>query len=148
MIKRRKIKHDIEPLIPKLKEKLEKEKDIIFAYLFGSHATGKATPLSDVDIALYLDEESVTPDRKLELIELIMDVLNTDEVDLVILNKASPSIIHSVVKTGKLLFSKDEKLRITFIARALKEYMEMHYYRERYFKKMKERIREGRFGSE
>jgi len=47
MIKRKKIEHDIESLIPLLVERLQKEKDAIFAHLFGSHARGKATALSD-----------------------------------------------------------------------------------------------------
>ena len=146
MIRRKKIEHDIESLIPLLAERLQKEKDVIFAYLFGSRARGKATALSDVDIALFLEETAISPDRKLELIELLMDVLKTDEIDLVILNDATPSIVHSVVRDGKLLFSRDEKRRIEFIARAQKEYMDMEYYWRKYFSKLKGRIKEGKFG--
>jgi len=47
MIRRKKIEHDIESLIPLLVERLQKEKDVIFAYLFGSRARGEATALSD-----------------------------------------------------------------------------------------------------
>ena len=119
---------------------------MIFAYLFGSRARGKATALSDIDIALFLEETAISPDRKLELIELLMDVLKTDEIDLVILNDATPSIVHSVVRDGKLLFSRDEKRRIEFIARAQKEYMDMEYYWRKYFSKLKGRIKEGKFG--
>ena len=146
MIKRKKIEHDIESLIPLLVKRLQKEKDVIFAYIFGSRARGKATALSDVDIALFVDKASFSPDRKLELIELLIDLLKTDEIDLVILNDAAPSIVHSVVKDGRLLFSRDEKRRVKFIAQAQKEYMDMEYYRRKYFNKLKERIKEGKFG--
>lgn len=43
-----------------LKQALASEEAVVFAYLFGSHATGEVTPLSDVDIAIY-------PSRKLHL---------------------------------------------------------------------------------
>ena len=39
-----------------LKKGLEKERDILFAYIFGSRATGKVHPESDLDIAVYLKE--------------------------------------------------------------------------------------------
>jgi predicted nucleotidyltransferase len=36
-----------------LKNYFQKRKDIAFAFLYGSQAKGNATPLSDVDIAVY-----------------------------------------------------------------------------------------------
>lgn len=146
MIKKKKIKHDIYQLLPKLKEKLEKEEDIIFVYIFGSYGKGKIFPLSDVDIALYLKENGDLFERKVELMSIISEVLKTDEIDLVILNYAPCSIIHSVFKTGKLLFSKDEGKRISFLSRNLKEYMDFSYHREKVWDGMRKRIKEGKFG--
>ena len=39
-----------------LKKGLEKERDILFAYIFGSRATGKVHPESDLDIVVYFKE--------------------------------------------------------------------------------------------
>ena len=36
------------------REYIRSREDVVFAYLFGSTATGEATPLSDVDIAVYV----------------------------------------------------------------------------------------------
>ncbi|HHJ07268.1 MAG TPA: nucleotidyltransferase domain-containing protein [Anaerolineae bacterium] len=36
------------------------DENVKFAYLFGSQAAGKAAPLSDVDIAVYLDDKANT----------------------------------------------------------------------------------------
>ncbi|GAI74798.1 unnamed protein product, partial [marine sediment metagenome] len=36
-----------------LKKYFIKREDIAFAFLYGSHATGKASKLSDIDIAVY-----------------------------------------------------------------------------------------------
>ncbi len=56
MIKKKKITHNLFPLLEELKGKLEKDNDIIFCYIFGSYATGKIKPLSDIDFAFYLKE--------------------------------------------------------------------------------------------
>ncbi|WP_041595758.1 nucleotidyltransferase domain-containing protein [Halanaerobium hydrogeniformans] len=42
--------------IEKLKEILLKRKEIIFAYLFGSFAENKENSLSDIDLAVYIDQ--------------------------------------------------------------------------------------------
>jgi predicted nucleotidyltransferase len=50
----------------KIEQKLKKYfagKDYIaFAYLFGSMARGKFTPLSDIDIAVYIDQTKTAED--------------------------------------------------------------------------------------
>lgn len=85
-------------------------------------------------------------ERKLELISLISAVLKTREIDLVVLNEASPSLVRSVMNTGKLLFSKDEEKRITFLSKNLKEYIDFSFHRKRVWDAMKKRIKEGKFG--
>jgi len=146
MIKRKTINHDLKKLFPKLKERLLKEKDIVFCYIFGSYGRGKISPLSDIDIAIYLDTKRNLFERKNEILNILSNIFKTDEIDLVILNESPPSLIYSVFNTGKLFFSKNELLRIKFFAKNLKEYMEMDYYRKRFWNSMKKRIREGKFG--
>lgn len=151
MIKRKTILHDVKKLFPILKNKLLAERDIVFVYIFGSYGINKIGPLSDVDIALYLDENEPLNnsegyfDRKIELNLLITEILKTDEVDIVILNEASPELIFNVLKTGYLLFSKDENKRFEFEARAMKNYQDFKYHREKmikaYFDKIKSEIR-------
>jgi hypothetical protein len=137
MIKIKPISHDIRKLFPKLREELSKERDIVFVYIFGSYGTNRVGPLSDVDIAVYLDEkDNVTGsknyfDRKIELNLLITEVLKTDEVDLVILNETSPEFAFNVLKTGYLLFSKDERKRIAFETHTMKLYQDFKFHRDR-----------------
>lgn len=146
MIRKEKVEHDIFELIPELKKTLKKENDIICAYIFGSYGKGTQSKLSDVDIGIFLREKGDFFERKLELISLISKILKTHEIDFVILSQASPSLIHSLMNTGKLLFSKDENKRINLFNRNLKEYLDFAYYRERIWKAMGKRIKEGRFG--
>ncbi len=54
MIKFRPILSNRLMIINEVKKVIEAEDNIIFAYLFGSMASGSQTNLSDVDIAIYL----------------------------------------------------------------------------------------------
>ena len=129
-----------------LQKVLLKDKDIIFAYLFGSFATGRIHPQSDVDVAVYLKEGIDFLDKKLGLIDLISGLTKKEWVDVVILNRANAFLVHSVLTTGKLLFSRDEGLRIEFEVKNVKEYLDYRYYLERHWKAMSRRIKEGGFG--
>lgn len=88
------------------------------AYLFGSAATGKTTPLSDVDIALVLLDEKVDPGKlllmELQLEEEISRHCEIEEVDVRIINAAPLMIRGEVVTHGILLYSPDEDFRIQF----------------------------------
>ena len=129
-----------------LKKGLLQEEDIIFAYLFGSYAKGRPHKNSDIDVAVYLKEPVDFLNRKLELIDLISGITKKNEVDLVILNQAKPFVVYLILKTGKLLFSKDEELRISFEVKNINEYLDLTYYLDRHWEAMKRKVEENRFG--
>ena len=103
---------------------LKNEERILVAYLFGSYARKIQTSQSDVDIAVLL---SSVPENILEyylyLTNRLAKVLESD-VDLIILNAASPLLKYQVIKYGKLLYSRKEEARVTFEARAQSEYLD------------------------
>ncbi len=78
----------------KLVEFLKKQKYIKLAYLFGSYAKGEEGLLSDVDIAIFLDEKLNKSERfnlKLKLISKISAILGikeADKLDVVVMNDA------------------------------------------------------------
>ena len=146
MIKRKKIDIDIYKYLPVLEEKLKEDKDIIFVYIFGGYGKGNASPLSDFDIGIYIEENLDTFEKKIYLNSVITSILKTDEVDIVILNNAPCVLVYNILKTGKLLFSKDEKKRIGFVVKNIKEYFEMQYYLKIFREDMFKRIEEGRYG--
>ena len=93
-------------MIEKLKEYFKKRKEIAFAFLFGSYSKGYATPLSDIDIAVYFfpkrrhpieyEEEVEYPEED----EILTDLtrLLKREVELLVLNRASPSVAASAIR--------------------------------------------------
>jgi len=94
-------------------EQLFTAHDVVLAYLFGSQAEGKAGPLSDVDIAVLLGPEV---DREqwfqaqLDLIGELMSLFHRNDVDVVILNEATPLLAYQVVRYGQVIY-EDETSR-------------------------------------
>jgi len=91
-------------LANKLKEALP---EIYFAYLFGSSFEGKIKNSSDVDLAVYLDDQ-VCPDLILRIVEPV-ESLTHATCDLTILNTASEILRFEALK-GRLLFVRDDKI--------------------------------------
>lgn len=143
MIKRIPITHDLKKIFPSLAKQLTKEEDILFAYISGSYGRGKEGPLSDIDIAVYLAENTEEYfARKIALNNLITEVLKTDEVDIIILNEVNQEIAFNLIRDGTLLFSKDEAKRIAFEVKIMRGYQDFGYYREKLIKEYVKRIKE------
>ena len=146
MIRYKKIGHNIYPLLELLQKSLSLDEEIVFAYVFGSYGLERPDPLSDVDIALYLVSAERIWKKKMKLIGDITAILKTDEVDLVILNEAPLSLCYQVLRTGKLLFSKNEPSRINFINNVYDMYCDTEPLRQSAQENLLARIQEGRFG--
>lgn len=118
------------------------------AYLFGSQATGAPGPLSDVDVAVALTAHSgeATPDVRADILAVAIDALGTDEVDLVLLDRAPPLLRHRVLKDGVLLVDRDPRARVRFETRALLDYLDTAPLREILAAGRRGRLAEGRFG--
>lgn len=95
-------------------------KGVVSAYLFGSHAEGRAHRESDVDIGVVLDREKYVTarerfDARLDLIGAIGGVLGRHDVDLVVLNDAPPELGARIVTEGKRIFCSNEELEHAFV---------------------------------
>ncbi|MGC8977244.1 MAG: type VII toxin-antitoxin system MntA family adenylyltransferase antitoxin [Candidatus Ratteibacteria bacterium] len=147
MIREKKIRHNLIPLLRKFKEKIKKDNDIIFVYIFGSYATENTSSLSDIDLAFYIKEGVDYFEKKLEILSIVEDVLKTDEVDIVILNDISPSFFKEIFNKKNILLDKDKNKRIEFELRKLKEFFDTERLREISEKSLIERIKEGKYGT-
>jgi predicted nucleotidyltransferase len=85
---------------------------IVSAYLFGSVAEGRAHRESDVDVGVLLDR-AVFPSAeermevRISLGSELVDVLDTNDVDLVILNDAPPELGRAIVTRGRQVYCAD-----------------------------------------
>ena len=87
----------------------KKNREIKLVYLFGSHAKGTAGPLSDYDIAVYIDSYDTQKliSLKFALIREVTAILKTDAVDIVILNTCEqPELKYAIITEGILLYEK------------------------------------------
>lgn len=111
-----------EKLIEALTEHLKAHPAIEFAVLFGSQAQGKAKSESDLDIAIYLNR-TLSLEEYLTL-NLQLEEISGREVDLIILNEASPLLKHQVMKNRKVLFIRNFDLYADFREKTIDEYQE------------------------
>jgi len=124
MIKQNKLAIDISSRLNLLKPLLSGDSRIIFAYIFGGLATGNQRPLSDIDIAVYLDSCVDKAEAKLDIIGRLSDTLKTDEIDLVILNDAPISLVGRILKKKRLIADRQPFIRHRFESLALREFFD------------------------
>lgn len=115
---------------------LEKEPDIVFAYLFGSYAKGIQDEKSDIDIAIYLKDEKLLEKDPLYpsriAIKIERGLAGKKTLDVRVLNGSTLRFKNQVLRHGKLLFSRDEKKRIEFETSSLDQYFDFKPHLERY----------------
>ncbi len=102
--------------------------EIKLVYFFGSKAEGKGGILSDFDFAFYIDEKDHKKlyELKLSLINRLSLLLNTDNVDVVILNLIdSPEMKYNIIKNGKLILER-EPFKVLIEPKILNEYFDFH----------------------
>jgi len=121
--------------------------EVILVYIFGSQVKGNFSSLSDVDIALYLDEKLNKKERfdlRLRLIVKVCDILSYRRVDLIILNDAPLRLYYNIIKEGVILYSRDELKRIHSEVKIMSNYLDQKYYQNRHNEILLEQIkREG-----
>jgi predicted nucleotidyltransferase len=121
---------------------LEKDKRVKFAYLFGSRARGQAGPLSDTDVAVYLDRRIKLGDYRLKLMERLAKILKSDHLDLVVLNQAPPLLRHEIIKYG-LLLKDDAFRRIPFEVETIRDCLDTAHLRQGQRDALVENIKKG-----
>lgn len=102
---------------------------IAAAYQFGSTIRGQAGPLSDLDIAIVVDEEHAPSPVNLLRLELLLAHelqrhLNVREVDLITLNHQRLFLQHTVLRTGRLIYEASPKYRIRFMQKVIQAYLD------------------------
>jgi len=109
----------------RLAQALERRPEILEAYLFGSQATGRAQAHSDVDVAVYLDQRRVQPTTYGYAADLgaeLMSALRNNNVDIVVLNQATPLLYHRVLRDGRRILARDLRATTTREGYALSRY--------------------------
>jgi predicted nucleotidyltransferase len=105
----------------------------IAVYLFGSVGRGEARPDSDVDVGiLFAAEPPATLDAPQFAVEAELERLLGCPVQVVALNRASPDLVHRVLRDGRVVLDGDRSARIRFEVRSRNEYFDMAPIRRLY----------------
>lgn len=99
---------------------LDSESQVSLAYLFGSRAGGAIGPLSDYDLGVLVERPS--DELRHRLSHNVCRALDTDRVDLVLLNKAPVELAYAIIAQGRLLYQRSLAARVEFEARVLSRY--------------------------
>ncbi len=124
MIRRKPLPPDVRERLESLGPALGRCRGVVFAYLFGSAARGELGPLSDVDVAVYLEPGADPSEGLLEAIGSATDHLGTDEVDVVLLNTAPTALIGRCLLSRRVLVDHDPFLRQRFESAELRKFFD------------------------
>lgn len=97
-------------LAKRIAEILTPRAEVLDAYLFGSCATGRSQPHSDIDVGVYVDKQRIGESDygyQAELTAALMSGLDTNRIDVVILNAAPPVLYHRVLRDGVRIVARD-----------------------------------------
>jgi predicted nucleotidyltransferase len=125
---------------------LAKRPEVQAGYVFGSVATGRTRPDSDVDVAVLLDDARIRSARRLRFrLALMTDLgaaLHRPDVEVVILNDASPLLAHRVLSRGRLVFERSRRARVRFQVHTAARYLDLVPMYETFIRYTKKRARE------
>ena len=121
--------------LQKTSETAFKDSPVLFAYLYGSHATGAVHPFSDIDIAVYVSGEGPENNYDLEMslaLEIDRELRTRSKSDVRIINYLPLPVAGEVVTTGKLIYCRDDKLRTDFEAKTRMAYFDFIPFLKKY----------------
>jgi len=120
------IKEQNARIIKRIEEVLSEFQEIEFAYLFGSFL--KKDIFNDVDLAFYISID-FNPYNKMKYSLKVGRLIEKKiepryEFDTKILNHAPILFQYEIIKTGKVIFSRNETKRIRYEAMVLSNYLD------------------------
>jgi predicted nucleotidyltransferase len=107
---------------------LARKKGIDLVFLFGSSVSRHLLPASDVDIGILFG--SVPSVSRINALTVELSSLLRREVDLVVLNHASPILKMQVLKKGMLVLAKDLKVYHQFFVDTMNQYDDLKRIRK------------------
>jgi uncharacterized protein len=99
-------------------------REIQLVYLFGSRVDGEIGPMSDFDFGILLLGGKMDVSLQANLAHEIAMILQTDRVDVVILNRSPIEFQYNIIAKGRRLYERDVETRVEFEANVLSRYFD------------------------
>ncbi len=127
------------PFIKQIKVIVEKEKEIIAVYVFGSTVQGYVRQESDLDLAFVVGHKNSTSEDR--IYHLIKDIHFPKEPDLSVVDLgSSPLFLYQIISLGKRIYVRDESEANSFEAIVLRRYYDTAHMRAIYYHYLKDKF--------
>jgi len=124
---------------------------IIAGYLFGSLAKGDFHQKSDIDLAIMIDPSRIRDFSLDERLSLEVDLtlfLETENFDLVVINRAPLVLQFRIISGGKVIYKKDDDLYTSVEEIIMERYYDflpaLRKFNKEYFEALEEKYLNGR----
>lgn len=105
----------------------------MFVYLFGSRVRQDHSDSSDIDIAVYIDNDVDQEyfDIKSELYLQLSRTLKTNCIDIVVMNQCrNLMLLNNIISHGDLIYEKDQSARIEYEQNIMHRAIDFKYQRK------------------
>lgn len=123
------MREDLPPIAQRIVAEIQQHPKVVAIFLFGSWARGEQMPISDVDIAVLLDN----PDRR---DEADVGSMYSPTVDVVLFHRLPLRIQFQVIKEGHPLFVRDDEKLTETIYQVMRQYHEAEWMYRRYYEEI------------
>lgn len=136
---------DRQLMIDTIKKAIEKDSEVLFAYLFGSSVYHDEVFGNDIDVAVYLKTLDMMGylEKEEELTAALVTSFHNDRIDLRILNVSPFLLQYNVIKEGLPIFVRDERQRVGFEITVMNRFFELKPYLDEYRQMLSSRITSG-----
>ena len=134
-----KTKNSLFQIAPKIFQK----HSVLFAYLYGSYATGVVHSFSDLDVGIYIEGVPSEKQLKLELslsLEIDANIGGRILSEVRIINNLPLVVIGKMITEGTLIYSINENIRVDFETSVRSAYFDFLPVIQRYQKAYIDRI--------
>jgi uncharacterized protein len=138
---------DVDARVPDLVRRLSADARVAAVWLFGSRARGEADALSDIDLAVLAagaptEQELAT--WQLEWLRAANEALRTDEVSLVLLNRAPLVLRNEALRGARLLFARSPEIAADYELATIRAFLDFRDRLDDYDRELLAQARAGR----
>lgn len=119
---------------------------VLFAYLYGSKATGRDRPDSDTDVAVYVDPSSDFDSLwdALRVAGALETTAKLATVEVTVLNDAPLALAGRVLRDRIVIYSCDEPARVHYESLTFREFVDFDFHAKELDRELLKHIAEGR----
>lgn len=131
-----------------LRERLEREADVLVAYLFGPRGLGLAGigEAAEMGVAVLLDRDPDDEGRGLELRAAVEELAGRRSAEVLVLNAASAQAAYGALTDGRLLLCRDERAWSHHQLETVERYFELGALRRMLANGLRHRLDSGGLG--